>query len=725
MNIKKTIGLLLFFILLINLQARPKIGLVLSGGGAKGFAQIGMLKVIEEAGIPIDCIVGTSMGAIIGGFYAMGMSPEEIEQIILTTPWDELLNDQVPRSDYYVGQKRWAPTGNYFFTLDQHFNPNLPQGFIIGNNIHLQLIKDTWKAGYIENFDNLKIPFRCVGTSLLTGKQTVFSGGSLANAMRASSSLPSIFMPFELDNDLFIDGGISQNFPANIAKELGMDIIIGLKTNSSLQSKEELKDLVNVLNQTINIGMTRNLEESLKKVDILISPSVDEFSVVDFKRASDIIAMGELEASRYFPVFDSLAHYISAFNDSTKTNQSTNQFEPMPDTLSFQWIFVENNTNLHASKVREYVGLQTNTNYSKTEIMESFYQAWTSELFDQIYPVFKKSGEEFILTIRVKEKERKRLGINLTYNEFNGFIAGTIFDLSNVVQKNSRLLINTQIGGKSELDIDYVKNFGKYYGAYFRLFPSVKEDKMIIYNDLHEKTMSLKYSEYGGTTGIGFYAFNHSILEGFLYHFHKNQYKDIVNGEFIDKKLSSTGYGFKFYHEVTDDFIFMQKGRRLLAKLIISDENRFSDKPFKRFLIKDNVAFPVSKRLSGLWQLEYGTFFQTEPVQVDLFNIGGVNNFMGVNTQEIYTPFYRMGKVGIRYRFKTNIYTDLTFNYLTWGNQDTWFTMQNKLTSVGLCLGYRTVLCPIRLAFALNEDKKFFSYISIGFDYDAFEFSRR
>ncbi len=720
---KKIVWVLIFCVFFTFLEARPKIGLVLSGGGAKGFAHIGMLRVIEETGLPIDCIVGTSMGAIIGGFYAMGYSADEIEQIVLSTPWDDLLNDQVPRVNYYVGQKRWAPTGNFNFNLDKNCMPSLPQGFIIGNNIHLNLIKYAWKANYSCDFDSLKIPFRCVGTSLLTGKPILFSKGSLANAMRASSSLPSIFLPFEIDQDLVIDGGISQNFPVDVAKELGMDIIIGLKTNSVLQTKEELVNIVNVLNQTINIGMTSNLEKSSEKVDILISPAVDEFSVIDFNKAKEIIMIGELEASRYFPVFDSLANYISTFNDSIKIKE--NYCMALPDTLAFKWIYVENNEYLHSSKIREYVGLQSNVMYSKDQILSAFYQAWTSELFDQIYPVINKDNNDYSLTIHVKEKERKHLGINLTYNEYNGFIAGSILDFNNVIQKNSRFLVNAQIGGKYELDLDYVKNFGKHFGAYFRLFPYVKEDKILIYNDKHEKTMSLKYSEYGGTAGVGIYAFNNSILESFIYHFHKNQYKDIATIDYLDNKMTSVGYGLKFYYEEANDIIFMQKGRRLLAKFLVSEQNRYSNKYFKKMIIKDYFAIPFSQRISWIGHFEYGTYFETEPVQVDLFNVGGINNFMGVNTQEVYTPFYRMAKVGFRVNLKKNIFTDLTFNYLTWGNQDKWMEMNNTLTALGLNFGYKTIFGPVRIAFSYNENNKFFSYVSVGYDYDAFEFSRR
>lgn len=712
--------------LAVNLYARPKIGLVLSGGGAKGLAHIGMLRVIEETKLPIDCIVGTSMGAIIGGLYAMGYSANEIEQAILQVDWDNLMDDEVSREDIYVGQKRWFPNANYYFNLDNRFNPSLPQGFIIGNNIHLKLNELTWKAAHIHDFNKLKIPFRCVGTSLLTGKSIIFDSGSLADAMRASSSLPSLFMPFEYNNDLIIDGGISQNLPIDIAKAMGMDIVIGLKANTKLQNGDNLKDAISVLSQTINIGMTKSIENSIQKADIIIDPAVDSYSASDFKHARDIITIGEIEASRYFTVFDSLANYIKAQDfDSLRTPEAEYKMDNLPDSISFNWINVENNQYLHANKVREYLSLEPNKLYSKEEILQAFYNAWASELFDQIYPMISKTDSYYVLTIIVKEKERKKLGINLSYNDYNGMIAGASLDFNNVIQKNSKLLVSAQIGGKHELDIDYVKNFGKHYGVYFRLFPNIKEDRIFIFNDEHEKIMSMKYLEYGGTFGVGFYSFYNNIIEPYLYCYNINIYKDIANYDIEKLNAYSTGLGIKYYNEKIDDLTFPMKGHRLMAKYNQAWDNQYSQYAYKKLSVENEGIIPINNKTSFILKVEYGTYLETDPVRVDPFFIGGIDSFLGLSSNEISTPFYRIARTALRVNFKKNYYADAVFNYFTWGNTDIWPTMDKKLAGGGLILGYKSMFGPLRFSVALDSKKHFNSYVSIGYDYDAFAFSRR
>ncbi len=716
----------LFFIIVIfiilPLSARPKIGLVLSGGGAKGMAHIGMLKVIEETGLPVDCIVGTSMGAIIGGLYAMGYSADEIEQEIKKIDWDLMLNNDVPREDIYVSEKRWKPMSNYYFNLSPGLKPSLPQGFISGNTIHLELFKLTWPKAHIRHFDDLKIPFRCIGTSLTTGNMIVFEEGSLADAMRASSSLPSIFMPFEYENDLIIDGGISKNLPIEIAKSMGMDYIIALKANTNLNNLDGLKNAISVLNQTINIGMTRNMEHSIEMADIIISPSVDGYQTTDFKKADEIITIGEIEASRYYSVFDSLSSVIRADNGSAGIIRES---PVMPDTISFSWIYVENNKKLHSSKVREYVNLQPNKLYNKEEIMNAFYLAWASDLFDQIYPRISESDGKYILTIVVKEKEGRRLGINLTYNNYNGLIAGAVLDFNNIIQKNSKLLINTQLGGRHALDVDYVKNFGKHYGVYFRIFPYVKEDNIFLFNNEHEKTMSLKYLEYGANVGTGLFFMENNIIEPYLYHYHINIYKNISDSDIDQKSVYSSGMGLKYYHEKVDDYFFTTNGKKLMAKLSFANMNHYNKYKYKKLLIKDYAYIPLSKRVNVLWQGEYGTYFESDPVKVDPFYIGGMDSFMGSNLLEIKTSFYRSIRLGLRFNWNREYFLDAVYNYLTWGDSDRWFEMDAKKSAFGLIFGKKNILAPLRLAVSVDDHKQLFYFISLGFDYDAFEFSRR
>jgi len=719
---KRTIVLTILLIIILHLFASPKIGLVLSGGGAKGMAHLGMLKVIEESGIPIDYIVGTSMGSIIGGLYAIGYSTDEIEAFIFNIDWNSLFQNEVDRKDYYVSEKRWKQTASHYFSINEDFKLSLPQGFITGNNLHLELINLTWNSAHIHDFDKLEIPFRCIATDLSTGKMIVLNNMPLADAMRASSSVPSIFMPFEKDGELIVDGGISQNLPVETAKSLGADFIISLKANTALSEGENLSNIFSVLNQTINIGISKSMEESLEMSDIVINPQVGSFSVSDFNNIKDLIEAGRIEALQYKTRLDSLA---KLFHTERDTKDSTFKKSCLPDSIEFNHISVKNNYNIHASKIKEYVNIIPNQKYHKSQVIASFHRAWASNLFDQIYPQIEENNDGFELIIFVKEKEGKRLGANMTYNYYNGLIAGGVLEFNNVLQNNSKLLINAQMGGRYALDIDYVKNFGKHYGVYYRVFPYVKEDKILMFNQNHSKTMSLKYLEYGANLGVGAFSYFNNILEPFIYHYRINIYKDITETEVEKQSVYSSGYGIKFYHENINDMLFPTAGKKLFAKLNVADKSAINQYTYKKMMVRSNTYVPLSKSISLCAQGEYGTYFKSSPVEVDPFYIGGIDSFLGAQPQEIKTPFYRNANIFLRLNKNDKYFVDLAYNYLTWGEYDKWFDMDHTKKAYGLIFGYKNIITPIRLAVSIDEDKYKLFFLSVGFDYDAFEFSRR
>ncbi len=723
------ICLSIFLPLLSEEQKSPKIGLVLSGGGAKGFAHVGMLKVIDELNIEIDYIFGTSMGAIIGGLYASGFSALEIEQIVTSINWSDLLTDKISRNDLYIGQKKWLPTSNLNFNLDENFRPSLPQGLIIGNNIHLQLFFETWRVSHIDDFSKLSIPFVCTGTNLETGALKIFNKGSLADALRASSSIPSVFMPLQLDNEYYIDGGIAQNFPADIANEYGMDIVIGLKSNTDLSKAKDLNNIVRVLNQTIGIGMQHKQSQAETYADILIVPNTENYSTLDFDKAQEIIELGYLEANKYKDKLEKIA------NRKEKINPPVIDY--LPDNISFNRVIVLNNKYLSNSAVRDYVGIKVNTYYSKTEIFSNFKKAHASELFDQIYPRIEKKYDQntdtdiYELTIVVNEKPRNNIGVNIIYNQDNGLTAGALLNMKNYLIRNSNVFINTTIGGKQEFCIDFVKNILKDYTLYYRFFPYIKEDRVYTYDENHYKTKSYKSLEYGATTGIGIYPFKNLTIEPYFYHFHLKFFREIADEDLFNKTVFSSGAGLKIYYENIDDYPFYKKGVQSFSKYNTAKKGTASELGYKKLQSKTNIAVPVNSRYSILYSVEMGTYFQTVPLKEDPFYIGGIDSFIGLNSNEISAPFYRINKFGIRMNPTNNFFLDIIANHLTYGNTDKWLLMDDSLYGIGMIAGFNTRISPIRLGFGFNqnsnkkETKSLFTYISVGYDYDAFFLSRR
>jgi len=696
----------------ITLHSEEKIGLALSGGGSRGLAHIGILKVIDELNIKIDYIAGTSMGAVIGGLYAMGYSAIEIEEMIMNNDFANIFDESVSREDLYIGQKRWMPYANYYFDLDDKFRPGLPEALFSGSNLINTLFDYTYSASKIKEFNELPIEFKCVATNIRTGEMKVFDSGNLHEAMRASMSAPSILEPMNLDEELYIDGGIRANLPSEIVKEMGAEIIIGLQLSSELRHKENLNNLIKVLDQTINISMTDNVKKSIEFCDIIIKPKLSKLSNFNFNSRENIINEGEIEAKKHIKELDMLPK-----------RKEVKSFNSTPNNLRFAKISVVGNKHLSNAKIREYVSLTKNTLYSKKEIIKAVRNAYNSQYFKYIYPVINFENEEYELIIKVKEKNRKRLGFALSSNNDQEVVVGLTLELNNFIQNNSKLLVNLQIGDKNELNVDYVKNFGKHWGIYFRTFPYVKEQKLYSYGDDHTKTNSVYSVEYGATSGIGFYAKNSIVAELYGYSYRSRLYKHI--GEFENSEFYSSGLGLKLYHESLDDYIFPMRGVQFLAKLSTAREGVYSEIGNKKFYSKLRMLMPFGNTFSVKYQFEYGSHFDSKEEEFDPFYIGGIDSFMGLYPAEKSAAIYKINTLAMRFNPLSKVFCDIQFNVLQLGDIDYWTPEDDFYKAVGIKLGYNTFLGSLRVGAAIDEDRVNHYYFSFGYYFDPFEFSRR
>ncbi len=282
---------------------RPRIGLALSGGGARGLAQIGILKVLERENIPIDFIAGTSMGGILGGLYAAGYSAEELERITKDVDWNDLLTDTPPRLSLLLSQREEKEGSLFQFRLDG-FKPYIPTALTSGQkltNLFTNLtmranLTSKWFQKPYSSFDNLKIPFRAVTTDLVTGERVVLDSGDLAQALKATMAIPLAFSPVETGNRLLVDGGLVDPIPVDVTKEIGADVVIAVNTVSSLLPADKIKTPLDVANQATNIMSLRRQKEELDKADFVITPDLSEFSSTDFDQTAELIALGETTA---------------------------------------------------------------------------------------------------------------------------------------------------------------------------------------------------------------------------------------------------------------------------------------------------------------------------------------------------------------------------------------------------------------------------------------------
>jgi NTE family protein len=590
----------------------------------------------------------------------------------------------------------------------------------MGNKIHLQLFQENWEMALTKDFNELPIPFKCVATDLETGEIVIFESGSLADAMRASISLPSIFLPLEIEGKLLIDGGISQNFPVDIAKKLGYDTVIGLRTNTEMAKKEDLNNPLNVLSQTLSIGLLYRQRLAEEYADIIITPDTAEFSMIDFKKLKRIVEAGYNEVKKYESFMLSLPkNSIQSLEKDNKKNR---------DEIIFSSITIMGNIYLSAPSVRNYLGLKTDVKYTKKEIMEAFKYAEASGVFDQIYPTFNRitdEKDEYELIVHIKEKERKHLGINFIYNQHDGFVGGAVLKIQNVVLKNSMLLVNTQFGGKQAFEIDYSKAFLKNHNIYYRLFPYYKTENIFTYDDNYNKKESYQINDFGFTAGIGSHINKYAIVEPYIYSYKLQRLKKIPYDKLENNFSLSTGVGAKLYIENLNDYPFYMKGYSLFSKFNRSVNIQITDIEYSKMVSELTIAQPITKKSSLIAKAEYGTYFKDTFVEQDPFYIGGIDNFIGLNQSGILAPYYKKITISSRINPYPRLFLDIKANYINYGDREKLLDMDHNFYGYGVELGYKSIIGPARIALSRNKDKKFFGYISLGYDYDAFFFSRR
>jgi NTE family protein len=273
----------------------PKIGLVLSGGGAKGFAHIGALKVIDSLGIEIDYVAGTSMGAIVGSLYASGYSGQQLEDLFNSQDFDLLINDKFERSSQSFFERK--NSAKYAVSLPfEKFKITLPSALSRGQNVYNLLYELMLPVSHIKDFEELPIPFFCIATNIETGESLILDEGNLAEAVTASGALPSLFQPVVMGDKILIDGGVTNNFPVEELRAKGMDVIIGVDVQDELRDRESLQSAIDILAQINNFRTINAMKDKAPLTDIYIKPDIMGYSVVSFSEGQNIIDNGEKAA---------------------------------------------------------------------------------------------------------------------------------------------------------------------------------------------------------------------------------------------------------------------------------------------------------------------------------------------------------------------------------------------------------------------------------------------
>ena len=432
-----------------------KVGLVLSGGGAKGFAHIGVLKVIDSLGLKIDYIAGTSMGAVIGSLYASGYSGKQLEQLFESQDFDALLSDDIPRSSKSFYEKYNSQTYAVKLPFD-NFKVTLPSALSGGQNVYNLLYQLMLPVGDISDFDQLPIPFFCMATDIETGETLVLDEGNLAEAVTASAALPTLFKPVPLNGRVLVDGGVTNNFPIKKLRAKGMDVIIGVDVQDDLRDRSELETAPDILIQINNFRTIKDMQEKAALADVYIKPEIEDFSVVSFSEGQKIIKNGEKAAQQKLKPLTSLIQHQTSLADRRK-------IQP-PDSITINAIKIKGNNNYTRAFILGKLKIKGNEKMSYKDFKKGFNNLMATNNFNTFrYELQQEDNGAYDLTGTISEKETTTfLKFGLHYDDlYKSAVLGNLTK-KRLLFDNDLASLDVVLGDNVRYNFDYFIDKGFY-----------------------------------------------------------------------------------------------------------------------------------------------------------------------------------------------------------------------------------------------------------------------
>ena len=730
-----------------NKDERPKVGLVLSGGGAKGMAHIGILRAMEKAGLTPDYITGTSMGSIVGGLYAIGYSADEIEEIASKIDWDVVLSNRIPLEEITIEEKEYY--GRYLAELPfEGVKPGFPKGLIEGQQLSELLSRLTRPAHDIEDFNELPIPFACVGADIATGEPVLLNKGSLPQAIRASMAIPTVFTPVEIDGRLLVDGGLVRNFPVEEVINMGADIVIGVFVSSDLNTKDELDNLISVLTQAAFVTSAFDSRRQREKVDIYIEPSLKEYQTGSFKDWRQIIERGNEKGEEYEKVFKHLADSLSAIGPLKKVEK----LKTKNDYLITD-VIINGNNKISPEIIKGKLHIKEGSIMSIDEIERRISILFGTRYFDKVTYEIISNGPINSLVIDVREAKDGYLKLGLQYDSENKISINANLTMRNLLLKNSRTLLEVFISENPRVDLNYLKYIGKKQNVGFQV-GGYYQNNSLPYFEENIQTAVLNADNldfYGQLQSTSFKNFSFGGRFQLEYANQKPTIGDLVKTIERIKTKDISVVGFLNYNSL-DKRYFFRTGTNLAisAKQILDIKSNLSfypsdtlsstasenvyPKPFFALEIYFTKALPVTKRFSVITQNSLvATSAEEANINIaDFYFVGGFNprfkhvsQYLGAKDKEYATLNYFLTKISLQYEIIPKVLLTGMANYV-----DTVYPMklfysvpeegflggEQRRFGYGLSLGYESILGPIVLSMA-KDSRTSSTYFHFNFGY--------
>ncbi|WP_181382195.1 patatin-like phospholipase family protein [Shewanella sp. BC20] len=580
---------------------RPKVGLVLSGGGAKGAAHVGVLKILEEHQIPVDYIAGTSIGAYVAGMYSLGYSASEVEAIMMGVDWDSGYSDTIPRNVLSYRDKQLRD--RYNIPLNIGYNEGevrAPSGLLRGQTMSQLLRQSTDLVQQFGDFDELAIPYRAVATDLETSLPVVLNHGSLVKAMQASATVPGALQPTQIDGKLLVDGGIANNMPVDVVKAMGADIIIAVDIGSPLVTKDKLDSTIAVLDQLSNFltnASTEKQKQLLTDRDVLIRPAIDALSTTDFTIMPLALTLGKEAANGQLDKLQSMsvsAEEYAAYVEAKKVKGK----KLMADVAHpIQEIVFDNQSKVSLNLLKETLDLKAGQAVTKDELNDALKRIYSLNKFERVDAEFVESEEGRVLTVTTRAKSWGPNYFQLGFNWEDDFstesaisfdMAYTMTDLTfnggewrNEVKLGFEKLFATEFYQPLDRDQDFYSRARYQYDVHnWDLYDN--NNRALIFD---KKTHTVEL-------GIGY----NYVLQGFVELGLVAEKGVIVNDAWLIKDFDFKSYGayLRAGYDSLDSISFPTSGNRITLNVYVRNED-FDD-------LVDNNENEYSVQIEADWK---------------------------------------------------------------------------------------------------------------------------
>ncbi len=716
-----------------SIQKDLKVGLVFSGGGAKGFAHIGVLKVLEEAGVRIDYIGGTSMGSMVGSLYAAGYTAKEIDSIFRNVDFAKIMLDDIPRKSKPFYEKENGE--KYALTLPvKKGKIGIPKALSKGQNVANLLTEMLEHVDTITDFNKLPIPFVCVATNIETGKKEVLNSGFLPKAVQASSSFPTLLEPVEIDGKLLVDGGILDNYPVDEVLKLGADIIIGVELGNDLATRKDLNSAVDIVNQIMSFQIYASYDENIKNTDIHITPNMESYSVTTFENYAEIFSLGE-EAARL--------HYDALVNIAHQQTTSRKKFikKKRPKNIIIKSFKVEGNKDYTQTYIKSKMGLKMNDSITYNSFVDGINNLSATGNFSNIqYKIVNQENGGQQVELKLKQNDISTY-IKLAAHYDDLYKTGVLVNITSkhVLTKNDVLSADLILGDNIRYNFDYFIDNGSNWSFGFNSRYN-RFNKDVLFEFIPEiSRINLKYRDFTNQLYLQTVINRKFAIGVGVEHKRLTAYTETFSGVAINVSDDSD----KFYFDKSDYFSFIS-----YLKFDTYDKKYFQKRgaylgiDFRWFLFSSdyNNFFETFSQLKGEFGYAY-TFFDKLTIHYigkfgltigdnenDLLNyhLGGYNenyintfeSFYGYELAALSNSAFLLSILKFRYEIFKNHYVMGIANAAR--VESDLFNSGDIFadTKLGFGLGYGvdSFLGPIELNYAYSpNNKEGFWYFNLGY----------